>query len=105
MGNLISTCREGGLLNSFICQLPGLLNVSVLVSSQAEFEILIIMFFTSLEAAIGATSSPMGVFLYGLLERVSKRSRNLGLFTFSSIAEPPEDDGRPEQLSSSATVN
>jgi hypothetical protein len=103
--HLISTCREGGLFNSLIRQLPGFLNMSVLVSNQAEPEILLIIFFNSLDAATEATGSPTGVFLYGLLERMSKRSRNLGLFTFPSNEEKSEDDDRAQQLSSSAIVN
>ena len=102
--NLISTCREGGLFHSLIRQLPGCLNLSVLVSNQAESEILLIIFFTSLEAAVDATGSPMGAFLFPLLERMSKRSRNLGLFTFPDTTEPSVDDGG-SQLASSASVN
>jgi hypothetical protein len=80
MAHLVSTCREGGLLNALIRQLHGCLNVSVLVSNRAESEILVII--TSLEAAIEATGSPMGMFIFDLLERMSKRCRNLGLFSF-----------------------
>ena len=42
--------------------------------------------------------------LFGLLERMSKRSRNLGLFTFPDTREPSVDDGG-SQLASSALVN
>jgi hypothetical protein len=80
MAHLVSSCREGGLLNALIRQLHGCLNVSVLVSNRAESEILVII--TSLEAAIEATGSPMGMFIFDLLERMSKRCRNLGLFSF-----------------------
>lgn len=81
-GDLVATCREGGIVNALVRQLPGCIGVSVLMSKQTETEILVIIFFSSLELAIEAASSPMGVFLFGLLERMSKWSRNLGLFTF-----------------------
>jgi hypothetical protein len=80
--DLLATCREGGLVNSLVRQLPGCMNISVLISNHPESEILVIAFFDSIESAIDGTSSPMGVFLFGLLERMAKRSRNLGLFTF-----------------------
>jgi hypothetical protein len=102
--NLISTCREGGLSKSLISQLPGFLNLSDLISSQAESEVLIIIFFTSLEAAMNATGSPMGAFLFALLERMSKRSQNLGLFTFPDTTQLSEDDGCT-QLTSTRPFN
>ena len=104
MAHLVSTCREGGLINALIRQLPGCLNVSVLVSNQAESEILVIIFFTSLEAAIDATGSPMGMFLFDLLERMSKRSRNLGLFSFPVLTGEGADDSAT-QLTPAASVH
>jgi len=97
--HLVSTCREGGLVNSLIRQLPGCLNLSVLVSNQTESEVLVIVFFISLEAAVKATTSPMGLFLFGLLERMSKLSRNLGLYTFPVVTEPAQGE-RSSQLTS-----
>jgi hypothetical protein len=89
---------QGGLFKSLISQLPGFLNLSVLISIQAESEVLIIIFFASLETAIDATGSPMGAFLFALLERMSKQSRNLGLFTFPDITQPSADDDCPNSL-------
>ena len=104
MSNLVSTCREGGLINALIRQLPGCLNMSVLVSNQVESEILVIIFFTSLEAAIDATGSPMGMFLFNMLERISKRSRNLGLFSFPVLTGDGADD-IATQLTPAASVH
>ena len=104
MAHLVSTCRQGGLINALIRQLPGCLNVSVLVSNQAESEILVIIFFTSLEAAIDATGSPMGMFLFDLLERMSKRSRNLGLFSFPALTGEDANDS-VTQLTPAASVH
>lgn len=82
--DLVATCRDGGLINSLLRQLSGCMGVSVLVSEQTEAEILLIIFFSSLELATESTKSPMGVFLLGLLERISNRCWNLGLFSFPS---------------------
>jgi hypothetical protein len=40
----------------------------------------------------------MGAFLFALLERMSKQSRNLGLFTFPDITQPSADDDCPNSL-------
>lgn len=103
MANLVSTCREGGLINALIRKLPGCLNVSALVSNQAESEILVIIFFTSLEAAIDATGLPMGMFLFDLLERMSKRSQNLGLFSFPVLTEGGADDSATQLTPAAST--
>jgi hypothetical protein len=78
--------------------------VSVHVSNQAEPEILVIIFFASLEAAMDATGSPMGVFPFDLLERMSKRTRNLGLFSFPVLTGEGADDGAT-QFTPAASVH
>jgi hypothetical protein len=85
--NLVATLRDGGLIHSLAMQLPGCLSLSVLLSTQKrdknEIELLLIVFFTSLKAALDATTCPMGDFiLSGLLSRMSKQNQRLGLFSF-----------------------
>jgi hypothetical protein len=84
-GELVRACHDG-LLNSLIRQLPGYLSLNVLLSSktpnQNESEVLLIVFFQSLELAVGATESPMGQCIFRLLlDRMSSRTKQIGLFS------------------------
>jgi hypothetical protein len=97
--NLVTTLRDGGLVHSLAMQLPGCLNLSVLFSTQNrgknEIELLLIVFFTSLKAAVDATTCPMGDFiLSGLLSRMSKQNQRLGLFSFPETTDLTQDDIR-----------
>jgi hypothetical protein len=100
--NLVATLRDGGLIHSLAMQLPGCLSLSVLLSTQKrdknEIELLLIVFFTSLKAALDATTCPMGDFiLSGLLSRMSKQNQRLGLFSFPNTTELMQDDIHPPE--------
>jgi hypothetical protein len=101
--NLVTTLRKGGLVHSLVMQLPGCLSLSVLLSTQNcgknEIELLLIVFFTSLKAAVNATTSPMGDFiLSSLLSRMSKQNQRLGLFSFPETTELIHDDIHPSKM-------
>jgi hypothetical protein len=85
--SLIQNLRPGGLLYELTHQLPGHISTSVLVDAADPNAQLVIQFWRTLDAALAARTSPAGVFLADVMNRIAISSASLGLFCFPSIPE------------------